>query len=423
MKKEDILTVLNSYGKTEVHEIKGKDKKIVYYCFVQKAERPGLIRELVSSFKFVHKTNGTGYLKCSVGYLQINNNEFIVFKAEKSGGKNLPANSLKPDKLKLIGSWTINQLPTKIKSGLNDDAKNLGHSGIYCSLMTDYIISAGTKNKNEMINYFKENKLQIDLNSIKKDFGECIGPLAIYYFKLLNNKDILDSPLNPSTIVEFPARSNEPLLDYLIKNGAQEIKVSAKADMGKTNTVKPGDIIANIDENEVKKLKYGEIKLEIMKCIDENTTWMGSVAVAIPLKKLGIPEFKDFKDEWFEPKKKKDDLIPPDALVWAKTVQPKLVSDWNDKVTYTGLGQIIGIYLEEITKNGILDYRDIILMALNSQLIYCMFNIDSKGIPIFEIKTGKDLFDTSKRPYLRNKNYQVKNSIQVRAADKIGFQM
>lgn len=419
---DSILRTLEGYGEVQKFDVKGKDRKTVYYCFVEKSQRASLIKEMVARYGVKHRINGSSYLKCSVGYLELSHAIYVVFKAMVVANK-LAANALKPEKFGIVGKTAISQLGAKILSALQTDkGKGLGQTGQYCSLLVGY--EMGSITKKQVQDFYRENKRHIDLRSVIKDFGECLGPIAIMQRKLLKGKDVTSKNITATSSVEFPARPNEPLLDYILYLGREEINVSAKADSGKTNTVKPKDILSTVEKDDVRSLENGKIKYDILKMIEDHSAWMGSVAVGTALRDAGVEELRTFEDSWVVSTKRKDEIVPDEAAWWVERVNKKLYDDWEGKVTYTGLGQVVGIFLEEYTKkNPRLDYRDIIIRSLSNKLIYCMFGIDSTGIPTWAIKTGKDLYDSTKRPYLRNKNYQVKNSTQVRASDKIGFQM
>jgi hypothetical protein len=113
-------------------------------------------------------------------------------------------------------------------------------------------------------------------------------------------------------------------------------------------------------------------------------------------------------------------------MKWIESVDPSKIDFWNKGITTIGLSQVVGQLIETYSKTDPrLDFRPFISDALSSDLVYVKLDIGATGIPKWEVLTGKDLLNdmSSSRVYLRSKSYQVRGSLDGRAADKMGFQL
>ena len=96
--------------------------------------------------------------------------------------------------------------------------------------------------------------------SIQNDFGEVLGPFALYSYSLMDSASYNKIDITKSVRIWWPEADNEPLLDFGVflkaSDGLREIlKFSSKAGKGSTNTVKPDDIIYLLNEPRVGRRK------------------------------------------------------------------------------------------------------------------------------------------------------------------------
>ena len=98
------------------------------------------------------------------------------------------------------------------------------------------------------------------LNTVNKDFLEIIGPVIA--------SQILDLPKSVSYL--FPTAGNEPLYDFKIINGKEEMLFSSKsAKTSNTNTLKTSEIFAKVKD--VAKFKKRKHELEVLDIISNSS--------------------------------------------------------------------------------------------------------------------------------------------------------
>ena len=115
-----------------------------------------------------------------------------------------------------------------------------------------------------------------DVNIIGKDFGEVTGA---WWF--LNN---YDTDVNA---IEFPARSNEPLIDYYaIRKNGLKIKVSAKSNAGAAPALNPVD-------KAISMIKLNSNEIEIAKFINAIVTNTGVESIVVASKLYSSVAYKE----------------------------------------------------------------------------------------------------------------------------------
>lgn len=220
----------------------------------------------------------------------------------------------------------------------------------------------------------------ITLNTINNDFGEVLGPLAIVSRGLL--------PIDVKTaVVNIPGRSNEPLLDYKIKDSKREYKISAKSGTT-TNTLKPGDVVNLIkDDNFLKKKWSKSLQYKVLEILNDGSTKQGPIDAAMYLKNNGYE--KNFP--------------------WLKTA------------TYTEqIRQKCEDTIVQISKE-LIDFTEIFSDSTTSKIFYVKFKIVPLGTIewhlVETVQDKKEEKKASKRVVFRSKNFVG------RAKDKLGFQV
>lgn len=220
----------------------------------------------------------------------------------------------------------------------------------------------------------------ITLNTINNDFGEVLGPLAIVSRGLL--------PIDVKTaVVNIPGRSNEPLLDYKITDSKREYKISAKSGTT-TNTLKPGDVVNLIKNDDFLKKKWGKsLQYKVLEILNDGSTKQGPIDAAMYLKDNGYE--KNFS--------------------WLKTA------------TYTEqIRQKCEDTIVQISKE-LIDFTEIFSDSTTSKIFYVKFKIVPLGTIEWQfVETARDKKEekkSSKRVVFRSKNFVG------RAKDKLGFQV
>ena len=172
----------------------------------------------------------------------------------------------------------------RLNAGISKLPKELG---LYVDLVIDYL-NDGKVSADDLKKALSKPSVTAYKRKILTDFGETLGPLGIVKFKLFKGAD-------NKCIIRYPTRQNEGMYDYMMSfNGGKSWnKISAKAKTGKSNTVKPGDIL-NLLEGAVIPSRL-KMAYEFVKLISDNTTNEGS---QIAMKYLqsksvnGIPQKK-----------------------------------------------------------------------------------------------------------------------------------
>jgi len=163
-------------------------------------------------------------------------------------------------------AMTFDQYMKLLYAGIN---KMPGDISLYLSLIVSYLNGEKVTSDN-LKSVSKKTAVMTYKRKILTDFGETLGPLGIVKFQLFG-------AVTPRNIrIQYPTRQNEGMYDYMISfNGGKNWrKISAKAKTGKSNTVKPSDILKLLDGADIpQNLKTAKKFLEI---IAENSTNEGS---------------------------------------------------------------------------------------------------------------------------------------------------
>lgn len=263
---------------------------------------------------------------------------------------------------------------------------------LYLDLITSYL--NGEKVTSDDLKV--ASRKQAVMNHKRKiltDFGETLGPLGIMKFELFGRQNARN------TLIKYPVRQNEGLYDYMMSfdSGKNWKKISAKAKTGKSNTVKPADILKLLDDADIPtSLKTAKKFLQI---IAENSTNEGSQMAMEFLQTKSIPNI---------PKKK-----------FKKKVMCEVV-------------------FEDITKDRTnpfsVQMNDLFWLAIeNGELNFIKFGLTSGSIPLFErVNDGLDIIfeDGSKLRRVPNRE-DIKPPVYFRGkgreagekrAEKPGFQ-
>ena len=354
---------------------------VLYGQTKSRSDRSEALKELAKALsnygaKFDSKSAGSG-----AGAVVIGQAKFILKPIKLAGSLILKpsffgtSNNNIVDKEIPFGSY-YNALIVAIGSTnkLSDEQKEVLIS------IAEYTQSPNPSTKSKMKKMMNFLGQTIQINTINNDYGESLGPLAIRANGLL--------PIDfKSAVVKIPSRSNEPLLDYIIKDKNREYKISAKSGTT-TNTLKPGDVLSLIDGNDTLKKKWSKTpQYQIIKLLNEGSTKQGPITTAMWMKNNGFEDY--FK--WL----KKD--------------------AYTEEVRQKCEDAIVAISREA------LDFTPIFKDATSSKVYYVKFRITVMGDSQWElVETPKD--ETEKKKTEKRVTFRSKNFVG-RPKDKLGFQV
>jgi len=273
----------------------------------------------------------------------------------------------------------------------------------YLSYLISYVEASGRmppKQKDLMLKSFKKLSDESKRN-IVKNFGETIGPLGILRLQLFGR--ITDTSFK----VQYPKAENLGLYDYMIsKDGKKWTRISAKGMTGKTNTVKPKDIVEVFGN--VQNVPAGaKFAYSFIKLISEESTNEGSQKALELLKSEYPAEVGKLLPNEFRNK-------PVTSKVLSETIFEKLSKETNSAFSKE-LNKLFWTALEQL------------------DVYYIKFGLDRNGIPIFDrvsdllwvefedgtVKKVTDPEDKQPFVYFRGKGREA----GVKRAEKPGFQL
>lgn len=265
--------------------------------------------------------------------------------------------------------------------------------------------------------------------AIINDFGELLGPFGVYAHSLIdkatNNK--IKIPANAKSW--FPARPNEPLMDYGIYVGTGKnrklITISAKALSKTTNVVKPKDILDLIDKKDggsKAKLRWkNTVQYKILTILNDNSIANGPPLAAAELVETSAALKKKYPGLT---KKAAQDMARKgnnyDVKLWSTFIQknetvqkrPNKRGKVDQKVIRYACEKILQ---SECHHGNAADMREIFADAIAGRVFYVKFTINNVGMPEWDIATDKN-FRNADKACLRTKNGYT------RAGDRMGVQ-
>jgi hypothetical protein len=322
----------------------------------------------------------------------------------KPGVKSSGSPSLKPQAFNVSEKvYSVREYRKTILDSIDTRADLSPELKTYLTALFDHY--AGTITSDEVSRVYSKVKAKLPLNDINKDFGEVVGPVALYTKQLLKSKGV---SLSINMGIFMPLRPNEPLMDYAIIDGKRRLTISAKSGTT-TNVVKPADIIMLLQNHkDLQKLKQTK-EYKILNILAENTTLLGPIrAVAeiwpqlIKKESARKADAKNFDLAGFAP------FINTNEYLKSKKV-----------VTLNEIMYECEKLLQNETKNGSLNMNDIFSKAIEKQVIYVKFNLNSAGVGEWGIVASDDISGPGNRSrvYLRTKNGYT------RASDRMGIQV
>lgn len=346
--------------------------------------------------------------KALVSYKKNNKIEMVRVTFDnlaKPGNKASAAVSLKPQAFGVKEKQYSLQEYKKIVLDHIEDRQDLkAPVKAYLEVLFKYCAGDRTATRAAVTKVFNAVKNDLPLNDINKDFGECAGAIACHTFQLFKPKKIT----LPATVKIFmPLRPNEPLMDYGLYVGEKQYTISAKSGTT-TNTVKPPDILMLLETGKKTRNWKDKPEYKLLKMLAEESILAGPIKAVAATTNL-IDESKVATVD----KNTK-------ASVFAKFIAQ------NDYLKSLGREPTVNEVMYECEKllmartkaGGDLNMNKIFSDAIMEKVIYVKFELDSAGIPKFEVHAADDInVPTAKRVTLRTKNGYT------RASDRMGIQL
>lgn len=325
----------------------------------------------------------------------------------KPGVKSSGAVSLKPQAFGIRDrKYSMAEYKMTVKKAIEESESLTGELRTYLAALFDFY-SGGSTSSAKVAEIFAKVKTSLPLNDINKDFGEVLGPAAITYKGVLATRGLR---IDTSAQVYVPARPNEPLMDYGLYTPKQDYIISAKSGTT-TNVVKPGDILALIGRDAKKQKKWVQTnEYAILQILADNSILLGPIkAVSQLYPNLVSADVAYSVSPATYDSSNFRNLIASSSYLSSKTSTPTL-----NEIMYA-CEKII----QTETKEGSLNMNKIFADAINGIVYYVKFELDNKGVGIWDSATAADItkIGTYGRIYLRTKNGNT------RASDRMGIQV
>lgn len=323
----------------------------------------------------------------------------------KPGVKASGAASLKPQAFGVLDKTYTFQEYVKIVSSTIDQRKDLS-SGVktYLAALFDYYAGGKTK-KDEVTKIFTRVRAELPVGDINKDFGEVLGPVAIYTQQLLKAKKIT---VSKNIQIYVPARPNEPLMDYRVVDGKRKYTISAKSGTT-TNVVKPPDILNLLKHHkDLQRLKATK-EYKVLQILTENSILLGPVRAVSALYPNLIKPMAALRA----------DTKNFDISGFAGFINTNTYLQTKKNVTMNEIMYECEKMLQNDSKTGVLNMNEIFGKAIEKQVIYIKFELDSSGLGNWGVTAADDItgVKAQNRVYLRTKNGYT------RASDRMGIQI
>ena len=323
----------------------------------------------------------------------------------KPGVKASGAASLKPQAFGVRDKkYTLAEYKKVVSDFIEDRTDLQAPVKAYLAALFDYC-AGGKTDKSTLTKIFNANKSDLPLNDINKDFGEVLGPVAIYASQLLKVKKIA---IPSSMMIYVPERPNEPLMDYGIYVGNKQYVISAKSGTT-TNVVKPGDIIGLLQKNPKKVTKWKDkTEYKLLEMLANNSILLGAIKAVAAAKPTLISE------------KAANGIVGTtyDQVAFSKFIKENPYLKDKTKPTLNEIMYECEKIIQKETKEGSLNMNAIFADAIEEQVLYVKFELDSVGIPVWDVIASDDIRGpTQGRVYLRSKNGYT------RASDRMGIQV
>lgn len=348
--------------------------------------------------------------KAVIQYKSGNKNKIVrvIFdNIAKPGVKASGAASLKPQAFGVKETKYSFSQYTKVVSESIEERKDLSADvKTYLSALFNHY-ATGKPSKAEVTKIYNKVKDSIPINDINKDFGEVLGPVAILANKLLESKKIT---VNKTTAkIYVPERPNEPLMDYGIIQGDKQIVVSAKSGTT-TNVVKPPDILMLLKKTPKNEKKWKDKKeYKLLQKLSEESILTGPIKAVSAMYPSMISA------------KAADSVTKTDYDVagFSRFINSNAYLSSKKNPTVNEIMYECEKLIQTETKNGNLDMNSIFADAIQGEVVYVKFELDSTGVGKWGVIVSDDIkkINSYGRAYLRTKNGYT------RASDRMGVQV
>jgi len=332
--------------------------------------------------------------KDMLGYVTFNN----ISKPGKKSGIGVP--SLKPQAFNIRDdiNYTIDNYINTVLDSIEDRVDLTSELKLYLTCIIMYYTNqCSTSELSSLYN------IKLPKNEINKDFGEVIGPVAIFKKRILASKGI---NIRNTDKIYVPSRPNEPLLDYSIVQGQKSFAISAKSGTS-TNTVKPADIISLLKKNSKIFDKHkNTLQFKVFEAISEGNSVSGPLIVASILKN----KYKEFEGIDLDNAKKvtkNTKLDEIEKMFFNYLTKNKLLKNDVFHLSYS-----VEKKIQDLSKTT-LSFNEIFSDAITGNVIYVKYNT-LNGIPSFDVNIADDF--RKKKIFIRTKNGNTRSN------DKLGIQ-
>jgi hypothetical protein len=334
--------------------------------------------------------------------------------------KSAYSGAFKPQEFGLKGvEFNLNTYISTLKNSIISRNDITGELEEYLIALVDFV-----ENGSEPTGF---DTVDLPMNDIRNDFGECIGP--IYCLK----RGLIHIPgVNSSSKILIPFRSNEPLVDYYIISGNppfdRKIKVSAKSEGVSSNTLKVGDLIPLIYEKKLQQKFIRDYKdqYKIMELLNQYDYTKGPIKCA---EYLGIISevasnsvssltggFNRIPNpELFLPIIQKDPFLSPRINNSSTQIKNNNYSKVNitlNEISYA-CERLIVEYSQDASNS--FKFTNLVKETLANDLFFVHLNIIG-GIPNFSVKTSNGIQGQS----IANLKFRTKHGYGAKK-EKLGF--
>lgn len=369
------------------------------------------IGELASGSEVIYIASAMYESKPSIKYKKLaSDKKYSVARVSfdalaKPGVKASGSISLKPQSFNVKDKkYTLSEYKRIVKEAIDEHQKLSGELKTFLSILFDYYSNTGVSDS-KVTQLFNKLKNNLPINDISKDFGEVLGPVAISLKGVLRSKGF---NIPSSAQVFLPERPNEPLMDYAFYVGNRTYIMSAKSGTT-TNVVKPNDIISLINRDPKKVRKWQNTsQYQILSILAGNNILTGPIRVIGYLfpNLIGSKAIKSLDQPY---NKNNFSVFISQNEYLSKKASPTL-----NEIMYE-----CEKLIQKETKTGTLNMNDIFADAIDGIVYYVKFEMDSRGIGVWDTAQAKDIRKSVSygRVFLRSKNGYT------RASDRMGIQV
>lgn len=262
-----------------------------------------------------------------------------------------------------------------------------------------------------------DNLNATEMGYIKNYFAEVMGPIWSQEYKLIPG-------LRASDRTFFSTSDTETLYDFKVFRNSEEILVSNKQKKGGTNTLKPGDVIRLVNDNQALRRKWRNTKyytvFEILKNANVVSGPIRAVSECYP-KELAITKADYTK---IINQLTQNDVVlkdVPESIMRMVRNDEAAFAHYKKKRAVTGT--MINFLFEKVLINISAkdeNYHNLFVDVTNGNVLFLKFDLSNRGKVYFGIERPQD---SPKKAKLRSKQgVERRSSKGLLKLDKLGFQ-